>query len=156
MTPHLERVKELAKLAIKFNPIARIYAPDEAVYIDWKNPYSGDIEEIAMMMWPTHPPEKTEEVEQTYENIAELWQAANPQFLLSLISHVEELERVVGVMEEALKRYAEIEKNDPVIRNPKCKTAIQAITIGGPAIWLYPATEAILSLSEFRKNGGMR
>lgn len=35
----------------------------------WKNPYDGHEEKVAMLFWPTHPYENTEEVEFLYEHL---------------------------------------------------------------------------------------
>jgi len=43
----------------------------EGLYIFWNNPFNGGIkEDVAMFMWPSHPPELTSEVEKTYEQLA--------------------------------------------------------------------------------------
>lgn len=82
MTDNLRtKAREAREIAEKATPnvYASIYEdhPQGSVRMIFKNPWHGVEEVMCMLMWPAHPFEATEQVEQWYESSAKLWAASH-------------------------------------------------------------------------------
>lgn len=74
MTPQ-DWIREAREVCEKATPVsAQIYEGEDAIHLSWHNPYENKEERIASFWWPTHPVDKTGEVEKTFEATAKLFE----------------------------------------------------------------------------------